>query len=480
MSNTPNLQSVVEGLLRRAEPLVYGLTVEQERCRNMLTSLGAKWVELPLLGDVEHLISIVENQPDGTLFLSEELYFWLDGERGSAALQKLLSTLERNEKSVWLLGTEREVPGSLQRLLVRVELPLPTLDELAQCMREEAGLSEGTSQSDEQIQEWVALARGFTLREWKRLLTEFDHETGHEGISSRIQAEKSRLLKTASYLELESVPESIKSLGGLDVLKEWLSGRKSAFGPEAQSYGLPQPKGLLLLGIQGCGKSLSAKAIASSWSLPLARLDLGQLFRSNSSPEAALRDTLRSAESLAPMVLWIDEIDKTFSGLDAGASDSLRRLFGSFITWLQEKQAPVFVVATANEVQGMPPELLRKGRFDEIFFVDLPDPSERRDIFGIHLSRHGRSPSEFDLHSLSAKSEFFSGAEIAETVVSALYASFAERRELEQADLLMAVQETVPLYFTYEERIKAFREWASDRARNASRDKRVLDLFRTD
>jgi SpoVK/Ycf46/Vps4 family AAA+-type ATPase len=219
--------------------------------------------------------------------------------------------------------------------------------------------------------------------------------------------------------------------------------------------------------------------IASLWNLPLARLDLGQLFRSHGAPEEALRQTLTLAESLAPLVLWMDEIDKTFHGVGESGSDTLRRLFGTLITWLQEKQAPVFVVATANQVDSLPPELLRKGRFDELFFVDLPDRAERESIFQIHLEKHGRSPSSFDLTRLSETSEHFSGAEIAECVVGALYLAFAEDRELQQSDLLRVVQETVPLYFTYEERIKELREWAKSRARNASRDTSLLELFET-
>jgi len=472
-------QGLLQGIQRK-ESLVYGLTAEGNRVRASLSELGREPVEFPAVTHWETLEALVDQAGSGATFVSDDLYFWLDGEKGTATLVRLHSFLEGRGSTLWLLGPEREVPDVLQRKLVRLSLPLPLTAELREAALEGEHRLDMTQFTSEDLEAWVAAARGLTLREWNRLLERLVATEAYGAFLESLQEEKTRLLKNSTFLELETVPEKLEHLGGLEVLKEWLQGRKRAFGAEAEAFGLPQPKGLLLLGIQGCGKSLSAKVIASMWNLPLARLDLGQLFRSKSSPEGALRDTLRTAEGLSPMVLWIDEIDKTFGGLDSGTSDALRRLFGSFITWLQEKQAPVFVVATANEVEGLPPELLRKGRFDEIFFVDLPDPTERRSIFEIHLSRHGRDASDFNVDSLVQQSEYFSGAEIAEVVVAGLYHAFAESRSLEQADLSMAVQETVPLFFTYEERIKKFREWAMERARNASRDKRVLDLFRTD
>ncbi|HZW90079.1 MAG TPA: AAA family ATPase, partial [Myxococcaceae bacterium] len=229
---------------------------------------------------------------------------------------------------------------------------------------------------------------------------------------------------------------------------------------------------LLLLGVQGCGKSLTAKAIASQWALPLLRLDMGRVFSGLvGSSEENLRRAIRVAESAAPAVLWLDEIDKALSGsASSNVSDggTTARVLGTFLTWLQEKTAPVFVVATANRVEGLPPELLRKGRFDEIFFIDLPDAAERQDILRIHLSRRGRAPEGFDLAGIAARAEQFSGAELEQAVVEGLHAAFDARAQLSDAHLARAIGETVPLAVTLREEISRIRDWARDRTRPAS------------
>jgi SpoVK/Ycf46/Vps4 family AAA+-type ATPase len=231
----------------------------------------------------------------------------------------------------------------------------------------------------------------------------------------------------------------------------------------------------MLMGIQGCGKSLAAKAIARFWQVPIVRLDMGMII-GHAYPEAVLRRAIHIAEAMAAVVLWVDEIEKGFAGENAGAS---RRLLGGFVTWLQEKQEPVFVVATANDVETLPPELPRKGRFDEIFFVDLPNHHERSEIFAIHLGARGRTAAQFDIDALVRKSDKFSGSEIEQAVLSGLYAAFSAGRELQNADLLGAVGETVPLATTFEDRIKTLREWARTRARPATLDRRKLDAFKS-
>jgi SpoVK/Ycf46/Vps4 family AAA+-type ATPase len=245
-----------------------------------------------------------------------------------------------------------------------------------------------------------------------------------------------------------------------------------AFSEAARRFGLPEPKGLLLLGVQGCGKSLTAKAVAGQWRLPLLRLDMGRIFSGLiGSSEENLRRAIHVAESVAPVVLWVDEIEKGLSGsqssgqVDGGVS---ARVFGALLTWLQEKTAPVFVVATANRIDALPPELLRKGRFDEIFFIDLPTPAERREILGIHVQKRRRDPAAFDLEVLAARTEGFSGAELEAALVSALYDAFAEGTELSQAHLERAVQETLPLSVTMREDIAQLRAWAATRTRPAS------------
>ncbi len=260
----------------------------------------------------------------------------------------------------------------------------------------------------------------------------------------------------------------------MEVLKDWLRKRNSAFGESAREFGLPSPKGVLLLGVQGCGKSLCAKSIASLWRLPLLRLDVGKVFSDLvGSSERNIRETIKVAESVAPCILWVDEIEKAFAGTqsssfsDAGTS---ARVFATFLTWLQEKESAVFVIATANNIQMVPPELLRKGRLDEIFFVDLPARQERAAIFSIHLRRRGRPVDEFDIDSLASASEGFSGAEIEEAIVAAMYDVFDAKQPLDTEAVLRSVTATVPLSTTMKEDIDRLREWAAGRARRASRE----------
>jgi SpoVK/Ycf46/Vps4 family AAA+-type ATPase len=273
-------------------------------------------------------------------------------------------------------------------------------------------------------------------------------------------------------LEYCATSESFSSVGGMAVLKDWLGKRSLAFSREAREFGLAAPKGILMLGVQGCGKSLCAKAVSTQWQLPLLRFDMGRMFGSLvGSSEENVRRAISVAESVAPAVLWVDEIDKAFAGSQAsGATDggTTARVFGTFLTWLSEKTAPVFVVATANDISHLPPELLRKGRLDEIFFVDLPDPQERVEVFRIHLQKRGRDFAAFDLNRLAELSQDFSGAEIEEAINSALYDAFYGREELTTGHVLQALGETVPLARTMDEQISELRRWAEGRARNAS------------
>jgi SpoVK/Ycf46/Vps4 family AAA+-type ATPase len=255
-------------------------------------------------------------------------------------------------------------------------------------------------------------------------------------------------------------------------LKEWLRKRGLAFSERARRFGLPEPRGLLLLGVQGAGKSLLAKAVASQWQLPLLKLDMGRVFSELvGSSEQNMRTVLSTAESVAPCLLWLDELEKGLAGTasshrsDAGTA---ARVLGSLLTWMQEKTSPVFVIATANDINLLPPEALRKGRFDEIFFIDLPDAEERQEIFAIHLAKRGRDPKRFDLVTLSLEAEGFSGAEIEQVVISGLYDAFESGRELETQDLLRNIADTVPLSQTMKVQITALRDWACTHARPAS------------
>ncbi|MEB3337342.1 MAG: AAA family ATPase, partial [Leptolyngbyaceae bacterium] len=281
-------------------------------------------------------------------------------------------------------------------------------------------------------------------------------------------------------LEFLAVQESLRQVGGLENLKQWVQMRQDAFTEEARRYGIPNPKGVLLAGIQGTGKSLSAKTIANEWRLPLLRLDVGLLFGGVvGESESRVRQMLQVAEAMAPCVLWIDEIDKAFGNISGGSdgdAGTSRRVFGTLITWMQEKKSPVFIVATANNVQILPAELLRKGRFDEIFFLDLPTEIERQDIFKVHLQRWRPARlREFDLGLLASKAKDFSGAEIEQVIVDAMHRAFGDRspngqrRDFTTQDILRAMEETVPLAEIAHDQIQVLKHWAAEAgARTAS------------
>jgi SpoVK/Ycf46/Vps4 family AAA+-type ATPase len=289
---------------------------------------------------------------------------------------------------------------------------------------------------------------------------------------NEVFAEKQQIIRKSGLLEYYATSERFSNVGGMSVLKDWIDKRAVAFTPEARAFGLAAPKGILMLGVQGCGKSLCAKAVSNQWQLPLLRFDMGRMFGSLvGSSEENVRRAISVAESVAPAILWVDEIDKAFAGSQgSGATDggTTARVFGTFLTWLSEKSAPVFVVATANDISQLPPELLRKGRLDEIFFVDLPSREERIEVFRIHLQKRGREAAAFDLGALADHSKDFSGAEIEEAINSALYDAFYARKELNTEHVLTALGQTVPLAKTMDEQINRLRSWAEGRARNAS------------
>jgi SpoVK/Ycf46/Vps4 family AAA+-type ATPase len=288
-----------------------------------------------------------------------------------------------------------------------------------------------------------------------------------------ILEEKRQTIRQTQILDYYPATEQISDIGGLDNLKDWLLKRGTAFSEKARQYGLPYPRGLLLIGIQGTGKSLTAKAIAHHWHLPLLRLDVGRLFGGLvGESESRTRQMIQLAEALAPCVLWIDEIDKAFAGVE-GRSDggTTSRVFGTFITWMAEKRSPVFVVATANNIQALPPEMLRRGRFDEIFFVGLPSQTERQAIFEVHLSRlRPHSLDQYDMARLAYETPDFSGAEIEQTLVEAMHLGFSQNRDFTTDDILEAASQIVPLARTAQEQIEALQAWAnSGKARLASR-----------
>ncbi len=318
--------------------------------------------------------------------------------------------------------------------------------------------------------------RGFPATRLSALLDELATRPEEKAIPTLL-SHKRALLKRNTVLEAVAVESGLADIGGLAELKQWIIERRGNFSPEARTFGIPMPKGLLLLGVQGCGKSLTAKSIANIWRFPLVRLDFVNLFRQERSVEELMRDAIAAAESFAPIVLWIDEIEKAL--FQEAQSAEVRRVLGWLMTWMQEKTVPVFLVATANNVEILPPELLRKGRFDEIFFVDLPSIEERTEILRIHLTRRSRDPNTYDIAKIAAAAEHFSGAELEQIVIDALVADYAKGRDLTQKTLEEVLRRTVPLAVTYEEQIKKLRIWARGRARNASGNLRIEALFQS-
>ncbi len=388
-------------------------------------------------------------------------------------LRDMLPLLEERHQAIVLLGPMIELPLELEREVGRVNLPLPSAEELDALLRPALKGAE-SELLDAAVRASLGLTRSETLRVFRKACTVAGGL--NESAIAGIVREKRQALQRSPALSFHEAEGGLGSVGGLGELKHWLRERRRAFGDEARSFGLPVPRGLLLLGVQGCGKSLCAKAIAREWQFPLLRLDLAVAFgRTEQSPELTIREAVRVAESVAPAVLWIDEVEKGFAALQSDARTN--RSFGSFLTWMSEKTSPVFVAATANDIACLPPELLRRGRFDELFFVDLPNPAERAEILAIHLRKHERDPLHFPVDELAAQSERLSGAELEQVVGSALYKAFAEHRDISENDLANAINETVPLYDTFEDRIKELRDWAKTRARPATVDGKVVDLF---
>ncbi len=337
---------------------------------------------------------------------------------------------------------------------------------------------------DEGRERLLHAARGLTLKEAENVFAKTIVLDGKLDASdvSIVFSEKQQIVRKSGLLEYYQSEEGLDTVAGLEPLKAWLKTRGLAFSDKAIEFGLPPPRGVLLLGVQGCGKSLCAKAVANLWKMPLLRLDIGRMFGSLvGSSEENMRSAIATAESVAPAILWVDEIDKAFAGVaDSGGNDggTASRVFGTFLTWLSEKKSQVFVIATANDIRHLPPEMLRKERLDEIFYVDLPSEPERVEVFKIHLKRRGRHPEKFHLDELAKASEGFSGAEIEEAVISGLFEAFSCGRELDQAMLRECLAATVPLSRTMSEELQRLRKWAAGRARLASGESQTETVVR--
>ena len=395
-----------------------------------------------------------------------------------AHLKAGVKKLEALDGAIVLTGTGLRFSPDLEPMVASVVLPAPGREEyrdlLSNLLRD---LSQRqyveVAMTREEMNGLLKHLSGLTLLEAQKILTKAIIEDGRlspEDIRHVIEAKKA-VVEREGLLEYLPVEQSMADIADLVNLKGWLGKRRSVVtNPEkAQAFGLTFPRGVLLLGVPGCGKSLSAKAVASEWGLPLLKFDTANLYNKYiGESEKNFKRAIRAAEQMAPVILWIDELEKAFASGGSEDGGVSQRILGSFLSWMQDRRAEVFIVATANDIQRLPPEFLRKGRFDEIFFVDLPDPSTRREIFRIHLAARSQDPGAFDLEELAGATEGFSGSEIEEVVVSGLYSAFTEETTLKTGDLMREAGNTVPLSVTMAERVEGLRAWARERTVQAN------------
>ena len=487
-----NFEDQLDIYLRARFTLIVLVTTEEERALTTIKSVcertqrralawdaaeGVQFITtasgtLPTARDPLTALEQIDKAEDGLFILKDFHEAW-----GNAQIKRKLRSLGQKlkytRKSILVTSWTAKIPEELKDEAVIVNFPLPTSPELEDVLvnlTHTPGVKVSlTPLGHEKL---VQAALGLTASQAQRV---FARAVVREGMLDDraidlVTEEKKQIIRESEALEFYAVTETPDDVGGLGVLKEWLRLRERAFTQEARAYGLPAPKGIALIGIPGTGKSLTAKMIGGLWRLPLLRLDVGALFGSlvGESEERARR-ALHLAETVAPCIVWIDEMEKALAhgGLDSGTS---MRVFGAILTWMQEKTAPCFVVATANDIASLPPELLRKGRFDEIFFLDLPTQAERREIFSVHLRKRGRIPADFDLEKLAEHTAGYVGSEIEQAIIDAMYIGFNDqRREFTTADILAAVKRQVPLSISQRETIGGLRNWLREgRAQSAS------------
>jgi len=454
---------------------------------------GQENIKIPNPENPIEALNFIDSYNKPAILILKDVHNFLGGVQGRTPdfsfirkIRDVAGSLKNAEvsKNVVIIAPSLVLPADLQKDITVVDFDLPTLDELKSLLNEMIEMNEGgrvnidLSETDKEI--LCKGAQGLTLQEaensFARAMVTRGQLTAKE--LDIILEEKCQVIKKTGILEFVNTNINIDDVGGLENLKKWLTKRNNSWLGKAQKdYNLPAPKGVLITGVAGCGKSMTAKAMSALWQLPLLRLDVGRIFSGLvGSSEENMRKAIQTAEAVAPSILWIDEIEKGFGGtggeMDGGTS---QRVFGTFLTWMNEKTKPVFVIATANNISRLPAEMLRKGRFDEIFFVDLPTFNERKIIFKLHLERRLKDSVSKDfkitdelLNSLAQATEGFGGSEIEQAVISALFEAFAEDRTLKADDLFKVIQNTVPLSTTQAEQILAIREWANERAVSAT------------
>jgi SpoVK/Ycf46/Vps4 family AAA+-type ATPase len=482
-------------LLRSRYPVIYIPTREEERLEQAIAFLAKEQGNRAVYtwdfvdgyqGNPNDLgfakrnplqaLELIEKIPDSTpvILILRDFQRFLEDVAVSRKLRNVARQLKYQPKNIVILAAGMNIPDDLSEVITVLEFPLPSRAEIKKEVENLLGaLGQPTDQS--LLDEIVRASLGLSIDRIRRVLAKAiaNHGSLLEEDVELILEEKRQSIRQTQILDFYPTQNNISDIGGLDLLKDWLMRRGGAFSEKARQYGLPHPRGLMLVGIQGTGKSLTAKAIAHHWHLPLLRLDVGRLFGGLvGESEARTRQMIQLAEALAPCILWVDEIDKAFAGFDSkGDAGTASRVFGTFITWLAEKTTPVFVVATANNIQSLPPEILRKGRFDEIFFVGLPHQEERQAIFTVHLNRlRPQNLKNYNIARLAYETPDFSGAEIEQTLIEAMHIGFSQNRDFTTDDILEAASQIIPLARTAQEQIEFLQNWAAaGKARLASR-----------
>jgi len=484
--------------LKARYPIIYINTVEEDRVeyvirKNIKTNLNrsiyswdfvdgytnnpnnegfAKRNPLQALELVERL-----NAETPALFLLKDFNRFLTDLSISRKLRNISRILKLQPKTLIIIGSDLTIPRELRDLITVIEFQLPLEDEIS---KELTRLIDSLNIKVESqlFENLVRACQGLSLERIRRVLSKIiaTYKTIDDNSIAVLLSEKKQIISQTEILEYYSVTEEISNLGGLNNLKDWLKKRKTAFSIQASNYGLPTPRGLLLIGIQGTGKSLTAKAIANDWQLPLLKLDVGKLFGGIvGESESRLRQMIDVAETISPCIHWIDEMDKAFSNTESkGDSGTSNRVLATFINWLSEKTKPVFVIATANNIDLLPLEIIRKGRFDEIFFLDLPKRDEREEIFKIHLQEfRPNSWESFDYPKLAQSSESFSGAEIRQSIIEGMYHAFYEKREVTTNDVCQALEESIPLAHLESDQMVRLQNWASSGRIRAASSKHI-------
>lgn len=427
---------------------------------------------------LKYILNDRESSKD--IFILEDFNNYIEEENVKFYIRSIAEKARHTNSHAIVLSAVYKLPIELEKYVTVLNIPLPDRGDMEKTL----GVVERQCKINLTVEmrtRMVDAALGMTSMEADLAfcLAAVKDDLGSNAPYT-VSSEKEQIIKKSGILDYFPKNESLKDVGGMEILKDWLFKRQKAYEKKARDFGLQEPKGLLLLGVPGCGKSLTAKSIASYWNMPLLRLDIGKVYQGLvGSSEDNIRKAIATAEAVAPCVLWIDEIEKGLNGVQSsGSTDGgvTSRIFSTILTWMQEKTSPVFVVATANNINLLPPELLRKGRFDEIFFVDLPTAQERQNIFSIHLKKKGQDPSQFPMEMLGKKTEGFNGAEIEECIKEAMFAAYVEEPnnpQLLSKHLVDSISRTVPLSTTMKEQITALRNWATTRAKNASSESKV-------